>query len=204
MSVVYPTQDDPEAVPQTGGLIGFVNNHLFLSIGAGLVLAVIIGYIVHAVTQGTTSTTAQTTQQPTTLYVPTSNTFINKSVQDTTNTTTTTNNQSPNDIELGTVRAKQTSAAQPYYGYDKSAKGVPIRSQAADGNNVTKFVPWGSSLNLIGPAIPGSSNTLAGQPGTSTDWYQVVGGGYISLADLATAPTPAGALNLAPIMQPMT
>jgi LysM repeat protein len=109
MSVVYPTADaglgTPVAPRQT--VFSFIDQHIVSSIVVLLIVAVIIGYILNKVRgNATNTTTAAVTPTDTgvssmnTVYVPTTDTFLNYSnvtgsynnTDTVTNTTNTTNN----------------------------------------------------------------------------------------------------------------
>lgn len=80
--------------------------------------------------------------------------------------------------ERASVRVRNLHAT-----YDRSVPGgVPIRS-AAGATKQLRLAPYGSAINIIGPAVKGGSNFGGSSPGAS-NWYPVQGGGYISAFDV--------------------
>ncbi len=82
--------------------------------------------------------------------------------------------------------------------YDTShAQGVPIRSApTATPTDTTGYAGYGTKIQVIGPAVAGTSN-LGGTNGTNF-WYPVAGGGYVSAFDLQSSFPAANSIATVP------
>lgn len=196
MAVVYPTDGPPAPPESTGGrLATFVDQHIVLSIALALGVAVVIGFLINKLRGGSSSSSAS--GQPQTLYVPTSNTFINSS--------TTTGAQ-----EMGTAR-QQYQGANPTLtqAWDASHPGIPVRSDTNGGlngdANIIGYIPWGSQVTITGSPVAGGSQwnpqeVAAGDAGSTTLWYPVIFNGesaWVSGYDLSTVNGNGGPIGQA-------
>jgi hypothetical protein len=68
-------------------------------------------------------------------------------------------------------------------GWDTKYAGIPVRSAVGNTSSFQGLLPYGSQVQIIGPAINGSSNRAVGSP-QSSEWYPIAGGGFISAGDL--------------------
>jgi hypothetical protein len=85
----------------------------------------------------------------------------------------------PKQKNTGIIRLRNLQAW-----YDKQiVGGVPIRKTPGATQQV-RLAPYGSSIQILGPAVSGGSN-FGKNKGGSTQWYPV-SGGYISAFDIAS------------------
>jgi hypothetical protein len=106
------------------------------------------------------------------------------SITGTTPSVTYDNNNVPANqtVDYGTIRARYSLAAVSTY--DKNTPGgIPVRS--TPGGKQTGVDPFGSQVQISGPAVTGASN-LPGTSAGSNLWYPISSGGYISAADIAS------------------
>ncbi len=76
-------------------------------------------------------------------------------------------------------------------------QGIPIRSApAANANDTTGYRGYGTKIQVVGPAVAGSSN-LGGSNGTNF-WYPIAGGGYVSAFDLQSSFPAANSIATVP------
>lgn len=180
MAVVYPTDGPPAPPESTGGrLANFVDQHIVLSIALALGVAVVIGFLINKLRGGSASSSAS--GQPQTLYVPTSNTFINSST-------------TQGGYQQATVR-QQYQGADPSttQAWDAQGLGIPIRGTLQGGstsNDILGYIPFGAQVEITGsPQVGQSQWGDASLPGSNDLWYPVQyngESGFVSGYDLAT------------------
>lgn len=188
MSMNYhsPTSDAHESLKDTLGAL-WENKPLFITMVVGLLVG---GYVLYkhssaAVIAPAASTASGTATTPAS-YTNIS-TIINKTILP-------VPSGAPGQVALtgqpptkpiiapriGIIRAKMSSGIDARW--DSTHSGVPVRPQPSDFSGaVVRYIPFGGSINLLGPQLTGQMN----QSGGSSTWYPVAGG-YISAWDLAT------------------
>lgn len=108
-------------------------------------------------------------------------------------TSTGTTASQPLMNEVGIIRARGNSSLTTSYD-TKNNQGIPIRTQPDAGKGTVGYEPYGSQVQVIGPAVTGAynlPNNKNGNNGTNL-WYKVVAPngqtGYVSAYDFSGAP----------------
>ncbi len=83
----------------------------------------------------------------------------------------------------------------PSINYDTAhrSQGIPIRD--APGGTQIGYLPFGSSQQLVGSQITGPSNFPDSRIGSTTGWYKLANGGYVSTYDLRLGGTGGGPMT---------
>lgn len=168
----------------------------------GIIGVIVIGYILIKNSQASSGATADTSSGATTTspggyYTP--QPYI-EPITITTPTPASTQSQTsvatvPSTAQDDIIRTRYSSPTVT--SYDTTHAGVPIRSApAANSTDTTSYAPFGSKIQVTGPAISGSSN-LGGNNGTAF-WYPVAGGGYISAFDVQSSYPAANTVATVP------